>query len=374
MACSNPLPLYKNERLSQYTDLYHRYFDTYIPCGRCLNCRVDKINQYTHRCESELIKRRSGAFVTFTYDDYHIQPLLRKDSKNNTVATLSRSDCKHFLDRLNKIIHKQQNNILCQHDYKYIIAGEYGDHGKIFNRPHFHALFFGLDYAFCKKLFAQAWQGRGSIKVLPIMSGAPRYLLDYITTLEYGEIRKIKYENNNIEPPFQTHSLGLGSDLYYKQLDYIKTHNNCYKWHGKDVPIPPYWRDKFLLPKTNPLIRYNKIKTIAKNSNIHINNNLSTIDQINILHNFQLSKSKIRESNLTKKQFQNGRSIINTEKISYDLHNYKQKTDLFYRACHPTLSDLNLTPEEAYNIACNTPQHSINQLVDIALYGDLVPF
>ena len=106
MACSNPLPnLYDSRRLFGYQDYIYRQFD-FIPCGRCLNCRIDKINQMTDRCEYELIKRGCGAFVTFTYDDVHIQHLLRRNSEGKLVATLSRDDSRRFLYRLNKNVKK----------------------------------------------------------------------------------------------------------------------------------------------------------------------------------------------------------------------------------------------------------------------------
>ena len=273
MACSRPLELPWNVLKSRnkylFLDLPHRT-NTYIPCNRCLNCRIDKINSYTDRCEYELIKRGCGAFVTFTYDDVHIQHLLRHTPDGRLVATISRDDSRRFLYRLNKNVKKflkdsgYDNMPMCQKDYKYILSAEYGDHGTIFDRPHFHALFFGLDYAFCKKIFARSWRGQGQIKVLPITNGAPQYCLDYITTMEYGAMKKIKYDNNNLEPPFQVHSLGLGSGLYYEQLDYIKNHNNCYRFHGKDRPIPTYWRNKFLLPSNNT---YENLKKVSDANN-----------------------------------------------------------------------------------------------------------
>lgn len=372
MACSNPMPYYRKD---DWLDTL-AHISSYIPCGRCLNCRVDRINQYTYRCEKELIDRRSGAFVTFTYDDVHIQHLMRKDKNGKDVATLSRDDSRRFLYRLNKEVKKNPNNVLCQHDFKYILSGEYGDHGKVFDRPHFHALFFGLDFAFCQKIFARAWRGQGSIKVLPITNGAPRYILDYISTLEYGELRRIKYDDNNISAPFQVHSLGLGSSLFFEQLDYIRTHNNCFRWHGKDVPIPPYWRDKFLLPKNNPLKRWKKVRFQAIQEKAFPYEQLKMFDKrtVTLLHDYQLSQTKVREDNLTKKARYNGRSVVDTDKLTYDLHEYHQHHNMFYRSIHPTLSDLNLTSEEATRIAMELPAYSINQLAELALYGDLVPF
>ena len=113
----------------------------YIPCGWCLNCRVDKQNELTHRCEKELINYKCGAFVTLTYDDYHIVDKMVKDSSGNPAATLSRSDLTHYLYRLrSNIKNRLPDNMLSNHHFKYLAVGEYGGDGQIFDRPHIHLL------------------------------------------------------------------------------------------------------------------------------------------------------------------------------------------------------------------------------------------
>lgn len=370
MACSNPLPLFKNKRFSLYPDLPYRYY-VGIPCNRCLNCRIDKINQYTDRCEYELIKRGCGAFVTFTYDNLHIDHLYRRDSNGKLVATLSKDDSRRFLYRLNKNVKNELKKLgydtlpIMQKDYKYILSGEYGDHGKIFDRPHFHCLFFGLDYAFCKKLFARSWRGQGQIKVLPITNGAPQYLLDYITTMEYGEMRKIKYDNNNIERPFQVHSIGLGNGLYYSQLDYIKKHKNCYHWHGKDRPIPSYYRDKFLLPKTNIYERFQNINTKA-----YLDGALPKSSNLYDLHNYIINNAKLRERNLQKRI---KRPFIRQDMLDKELFKYKRNTNIFYRQCHPMPHDVGFSQKVEMELFSNYSNFDIAQLVNAANLSQ-IPF
>lgn len=223
--------------------------DLYFPCGWCLNCRVDKRNALEHRAEYELMTRLSNAFVTFTYDDPHIVHLLRKTGRTASgfEATLSKREAKKFLDRLNKQIKKLPNCKLSQHDYKYIITGEYGGNGSQFDRPHFHCLFFGLDAKFCKKAFAKAWQGQGQIDVGYITKGGIRYVLKYLDKQVNGEVAKELYENHGLERPFSHHSVGFGSELYSKNVDYARNHNGCYRYKGKDVPYPTYWKNKYLV-------------------------------------------------------------------------------------------------------------------------------
>lgn len=306
MACAHPFPLYfeklKTQNTYKFLPLATSYIDYYIPCGRCLNCRVDKQNELTARCEYEYIDKKCGAFVTFTYDDAHLQKYFRRDFQGNLVATLSKQDCKRFLDRLNKIIHSMPDNVLCNHRYKYLAVGEYGQNGQMFDRPHFHILFFGLDFAYCKKAFMKAWQGQGKIDSLPILNGGIRYVLKYLDKQLFGEQAAMKYDNNNIERPFQRHSLGLGSGLFKSQLSYIKKHDNCFRWHGRDVPVPTYYKNKFLL--INQKNKHLRKKEQMENINLTYNTNLRTIYD---LHDFKIQNAQIREENLNKMNERSGK-------------------------------------------------------------------
>lgn len=295
MSCSQPFIYSPGTRLTK-NNFYHETGltgATYIPCGWCLNCRVDKQNELTHRCEKELINFKCGAFVTLTYDDYHIEDKLRHDIKGNLVATLSRSDLTHYLYRLRaNIKNRMPDNMLSNHHFKYLAVGEYGGDGQLFDRPHIHILFFGLDFAVCKKELQKAWQGKGMIKVLPILNGGISYVLKYLDKQVFGEQAQIKYDNNNIERPYQVHSLGLGSSLYRDQLDYIKTHKGCYRWKGKDIPIPPYYKNKYYIKSNPELYKLGQTKfKYEKLYNIKFKNWYD-------LHDFKVQKARIRQDNI----------------------------------------------------------------------------
>lgn len=263
MSCSNPWRLYPEDiktsarsRLTKddYRDIAIRLslgHDDYftVPCGMCLNCRVDRQNQLIDRSEWEYINYGCGAFVTFTFDDAHLEPYTFIDAKDGQEkATLSRKCGKDFLNRLNKEVHKfcKENGTsnLCRPDYKYILTGEYGDK---FKRPHFHALFFGLDFAYCKRLFWRAWRGMGNILVNPIRSGGIQYVTKYISSQTFGRYRFAQYTYHHLEAPYSVHSNNFGTGLYKSQLSYIKEHNGNYRWHNSDRPLPKYYKDKYLV-------------------------------------------------------------------------------------------------------------------------------
>lgn len=302
MACSQPFLMIPKNKNNFYTYKINptKY---YVPCGYCLNCRVDKRNQLQDRCEQELINYKCGTFLTVTYDDYHIIDLLRHDEKGNLNATLSKKDTKQFLDRLrHNIKNNMPDNLLCNHKFKYLVVGEYGGDGQIFDRPHMHFLFFGLDFAYCKKQFERAWQGRGMIKILPILNGGISYVLKYLDKQLFGNQAFEKYTKNNIEKPFQNHSIGLGNSLYKNQLDYIKKSNGSYRWKGKERPVPHYYKNKYLIASD-----YKKAYQDSKDKYKIINGSLPK-NQYD-LHDFKIQQNILREQNLNHKIFMSGRPM-----------------------------------------------------------------
>ena len=314
MSCPYPFQI-KTENYNYFTNSYYHY----IPCGWCLNCRVDKQNELTHRCEYELIQKKSGAFVTLTYDDLHIIPNLRKDANGKLCATVSKSDLQHYLYRLRSNIKNHlPDNFLSDHHFKYLAVSEYGSDGQIFDRPHIHILFFGLDFAVCKKELQRAWQGRGMIKVLPILNGGIRYVLKYLDKQLHSDLAKQKYDNNNIDRPFQTHSLGLGSKLYENQLSYINNHNGCYRWKGHDVPVPAYYKNKLLTKDYSNCQKY--IKAVNKYTDEVGHRPKSRYD----LHNFNIKKNLLKEKNLNHFNRLNGKPIYSRMHL-YDLKKTSQK-------------------------------------------------
>lgn len=266
MACAQPWKM-KNPHFNQFG--YHDFWKQFIevPCGWCLNCRVDRQNWLTDACNYEQKKYNYiCAFVTFTYDDNHIVPLLNTNNndfleyynendepeiyKYNTNKipqySLCREDCRKFLKRVRSKINYlyNKNKIktvdLCRKDFKVIYSGEYGDS---LGRPHYHFVFFGLDWQFCQDLFQECWQN-GLIDCKPVTSGCFEYVTKYITKQCKGKQAKEIYDDQGLERPFCVHSIGLGKGIILDQYDYILKHNLCYRTiNDTDRPIPIYYRN-----------------------------------------------------------------------------------------------------------------------------------
>lgn len=335
MSCSNPLKIYESDLRpslhKNHSDFVKnnltRTLNTFeyatVPCGQCLNCRIDKQNQLVDRCEYEFINYGCGAFVTFTYDDAHNQKNAFIDCKDGQVKySINKKDGKDFLNRLNKLVHAENKktgyNPLCRKDYKYIITSEYGDK---LNRNHFHCLFFGLDFAYCERLFWRAWQNQGAIQVGAIKNGGIGYVTKYISNQTFGIEKFYKYNYHHLTPPSSSHSIGLGEGLFKSQLKFIKEHDGCYQWHNKLRPLPSYYKNKYKIISDLQSDKYEK-KYKAKCENIK---NLYGIDIKNYRHLFNVSLdiANIRQKNTEIKMRQKGKPIYNPELIQKDLHDMR---------------------------------------------------
>ena len=99
--------------------------EIYVPCGKCLGCRLDHAQMWSMRCMAELLYHDCASFITMTYNDSHIP---------TTPAghfTLCKDDLTKFFKRIRK------NTGL---KLRYFACGEYGTHTL---RPHFHAIIYG---------------------------------------------------------------------------------------------------------------------------------------------------------------------------------------------------------------------------------------
>lgn len=204
-----------------------------FPCGNCLGCRIDNLLLWTARCNYEQIKG-SNSFVTFTYDTWHLP-------KNELgVPTLRFNDLHKYIDNLRHLVKKLP--ILpsnCRRDFSYFASGEYGE---LFERPHYHVLFFGLSFQSFKKYFQDTWKLGKNIRVDPLLNGGVRYVVDYFTKEKLtGKLAEENFDNKGLERPFCTCSRGLGSELFYNHREEIRN-GQPLKLGSRYIPVPAYYK------------------------------------------------------------------------------------------------------------------------------------
>lgn len=345
MACSHPLtirPEYKLWNGSVLPSLY----EYKVPCGYCLNCRVDKTNEIIDRANYEYCNRLSAAFVTFTYDDVHLiercavlNPqggFMYDDNGHDTVVrtSINYKDIQRFLDNIRHYIkaHPEIQNVLCQPDFSYIYVGEYGD---TFGRCHAHILFFGLDFAYCKKLIFEQWK-YGLIDVLPLLDGGIRYVCKYMDKMEKGILAEMKYDFKGIARPKLKMSKGFGQGLLWKNVDDIVKNDYTYPVaHGKRRPISHYWRilltgnvtsrdvtkETYCRKKPEYIAKQIARKAIdLKSYNLHRNYDIFDED---VQSAFSLRKARIREYNLSV-SLHNKHVPVDDWKINYSKKGFKR--------------------------------------------------
>lgn len=103
-----------------------------IPCGQCVECRLERSRQWAVRIMHEASMHESNCFVTLTYSP---EALLRKrDIEFKFPGSLDYRDFQLFMKRMRFKVGK----------VRFFMCGEYGE--KEF-RPHFHACLFGIRFS-----------------------------------------------------------------------------------------------------------------------------------------------------------------------------------------------------------------------------------
>lgn len=210
----------------------------FVPCGRCLSCRVSNARSWTIRLSAELSTTpgRLASFITLTYE------------KEPLCGSVCSRHLQLFFKRFRFSLPKSLK-------IKYFCSAEYGDS---FGRPHYHAIVFGVNpeywYSTAIKVFPSipgeatrmiihpTWT-RGVMSVGYVNVKVMRYVSQYI-------IKKIGYacdvyDEAGIARPFMRCSKGLGLEWFEKSKDTQIKKNGAYmSFLGKKASVPRYYRKK----------------------------------------------------------------------------------------------------------------------------------
>lgn len=112
-----------------------------LDCGKCVGCKLSRSKQWAVRCYHESLMYDDNIFITFTYDNEHLP----------YRGMLVKKDIQDFNKRL---------RIEFQRGVEYVRDGEVyatdvrdtirvfycGEYGDLRLRPHFHGIYFNLDF------------------------------------------------------------------------------------------------------------------------------------------------------------------------------------------------------------------------------------
>lgn len=214
----------------------------YVPCGKCLQCRIDKRNEWTWRIQAAC-RDKDAMFVTLTIDDEHL-----------CGGSVKVSSCQRFIKRLRKnvnavygVVKDEFGRSYANRPIQYFLVSEYGDPSNTL-RPHYHAIIIGLS---CGKpltsdigdipLVRKSWPF-GFIKCEPACKSNIRYVLKYLDKGEYDDVWE--FEHPDLLKPFRLMSKGIGLQWIKDNQELLREGFGSFFFDGAYRPLPRYYKEK----------------------------------------------------------------------------------------------------------------------------------
>lgn len=197
----------------------------YVPCGRCIGCRLEFSRQWAVRMMHEAKMHDDNMFLTLTYDEENCP----------SDYSLSKDVFQRFMKRYRK---------LCGAGIRFYACGEYGEK---YLRPHYHACIFGHDFAdkqpftvssgkpvYCSESLAKLWPfGRAYIAEFSFETAA--YVARYVTKKVSGAPAEEVYQRVSdttgeiwqVEPEFSLMSRrpGIGKAWFERYSSDVYPHD-----------------------------------------------------------------------------------------------------------------------------------------------------
>lgn len=275
MTCYHPIPAYQDRepnangrRPLNFRERTAR--PVTVACGNCIGCRLERSRQWALRLQHENQLHELSSFITFTYSPEN-EPEGR---------TLVKAHFQNFMKRLRKA-HKAP--------IRFFMCGEYGETTQ---RPHYHALLFGIDFAdkkphsitpsgektYTSETLENHW-GLGHCLIGSVTPESINYVSSYILKKVTGEQADDHYTTVNLDtgelyrrlPPYITMSNrpGIGHDWFARYASDVFPSDNAID-RGKALGVPRYYT-KLHLRKSpeieDALKATRKRKALAQRSN-----------------------------------------------------------------------------------------------------------
>lgn len=210
--------------------LISKEYPTFVlPCGKCIECRLEYARSWAVRCVHEAQMHERNSFITLTYE-------------NLTTTKLVYRDFQLFMKKLRKT---QRDPI------GVFVTGEYGDKNK---RPHWHAILFNWrprdlvyvrvnenqDRIYNSECLSKLW-GLGFTEVGDVTFKSAGYCARYAAKkLVHGPDG---HEYEPISRKSSKHAIGKRFlERYWRD---IFNHGECILFDGTSVPIPRYYEKWF---------------------------------------------------------------------------------------------------------------------------------
>lgn len=257
-----PLSIYPTRSEYELRDIFLDYIE--VPCGSCVECKLDNAREWSNRCLLEMQYHTFNQFVTLTYDDAHI-PYVEYDGIK--YPTLVKRDVQLFLKRLRDK----------KGPFRYFGSGEYGEKG---GRPHYHLILFGLalddlqpfggragNKYYISETIMNAWHYKGHCILGQVNESTISYTAKYVLK-KSGTLDTKELKDKGIQPPYAMMSRrpGIGRRYYDEviassDLETFFERNNIslsLSDTGKTFSVPKYYRR--ILRDSNPDL-YDRVRS-----------------------------------------------------------------------------------------------------------------
>lgn len=261
MLCSNPITAYRSESVNdtgkrsivfkyQEASATHPEIIT-IPCGVCLNCKINKAKEWTIRLMNEKLEHEKSMFLTLTIEDKFIP----------SNGSLVKSDFVNFMKRYREFIYPER--------IRFYHVGEYGD-GK--ERPHHHAIIFGHSFDdlahhyqlnnivhYTSETLSKLWK-LGLCEVGDVTTASCAYVARYCQKKLYGSLCADRYQGRLPEYSTMSRRPGIGAKFVKKFSGDIYPHNFIVE-NGIKFKVPKFYDE--ILKVDNPEL-FDKVKLSRK--------------------------------------------------------------------------------------------------------------
>lgn len=233
MTCTRPLKAYRGEGgkiCFSSAGINAGWSDRPLQfaCGQCTDCRIDRSKQWAIRCFHEMSQHEENSFITLTYDDEHLP----------ADHSLDKSHWQKFAKRLRK-----------KSEFRYFHCGEYGENT---NRPHYHAILFGLDFddkqllketkwgnLYTSSYLEKTW-GKGFVTVGGASWQSAAYVARYIMKKVTGKDADDHYKGRLPEYVTMSRRPGIGATWFDQYKTDVYPHDEVVV-NGKPMRPPKYY-------------------------------------------------------------------------------------------------------------------------------------
>lgn len=228
------------------TEKYTEFNVMLVPCGQCINCRLDYARNWATRCCLEALDHSSNCFITLTYSNDNLPAPVDYITHEGQVCVrhpVIKRDFQLFMKRLRK---KFGNNI------RFFACGEYSPLG----RPHYHAILFGCDFK-DKKFFKRSPSSGDIIYTSEELSNLWPYGFSTIGECSFNTcnyvaryvVKKQKGKISSDEFCLMSRRPGLGFNYFYNNIFTLYDSSYIQLANGLRAAIPKYF--DYLIDKFN---------------------------------------------------------------------------------------------------------------------------